>query len=138
MSQQSVSRFRTVVQLFRRLVVVSFIMPALLQLAWAQSTVPSDKRGKQVIDDAVAALGGEKFLSMADRLEIGRAYSFYNDKLSGLSIAKIYTRYQTVDPAKSGHDLAVRERQTFGKTEDTAVVLNENSGANVNWTRRRI
>ncbi len=33
---------------------------------------------------------------MEDRVENGRAYSFYNDRLSGLSIAKIYTRYVTV------------------------------------------
>ena len=95
--------------------------------------IPPDQRAKRVIDDAVAALGGEKFLAMADRSEIGRAYSFYNDQLTGLSIAKIYTRYQTVERSKSGHDLAVKERQVFGKKEDTSVVLTEDGGFNLNW-----
>ena len=45
----------------------------------------------------MAALGGQKFLTMEDRVESGRAYSFYRDQdLSGLSIATIYTRYFNV------------------------------------------
>ena len=99
----------------------------------AQPAIPSDPQAVKVVNDAVAALGGEKFLNVQDRVEIGRAYSFYHEKLSGLSIAKIYTRYITIDPNKTGHDLGVRERQSFGKSEDTAVVLTENGGADVNW-----
>jgi len=93
----------------------------------------SDLRGRKVIDDALAALGGDKFLGMEDRVEAGRAYSFYNDRLTGLSIAKIYTRYLTVAPGRTGQDLAVRERQAFGKNEDTATVLREDGAATVNW-----
>src|SRR5258706_569915 len=90
-------------------------------------------RGKKIVDDAIAALGGDKFLQMQDRIESGRAYSFYRDNLSGLSIAKIYTRYITVDPTKSAHELGVRERQAFGKNEDSAVVLREDGGANITY-----
>ena len=70
---------------------------------------------------------------MQDRVETGRAYSFYRDNLSGLSIAKIYTRYLTVDPTKSAHELGVRERQSFGKNEESAVVLREDGGANITY-----
>jgi hypothetical protein len=102
--------------------------------AAAQAVVTSgDKRAKQVIDDAIAALGGEKFLKIEDRVESGRAYSFYNDRLSGLSIARIYTRYTTVAPAESGRVLATRERQEFGKNGDTAAVLREEGAANLDW-----
>ena len=93
----------------------------------------SDARARKVIDDAIAALGGDKFLNMEDRVESGRAYSFYNDRLSGLSIAKIYTRYITVAAGRTGQDLGVRERQAFGKNEDSATVLREDGGAAVNW-----
>jgi hypothetical protein len=99
--------------------------------------IPSDPQAKKVIDDAVAALGGDKFLNMEDRVETGRAYSFYREELSGLSIAKIYTRYLTADPTKSGEELAVRERQSFGKDGDTAVVFREDGGANINWREAR-
>ncbi|HET9318308.1 MAG TPA: hypothetical protein VFO27_00990, partial [Bryobacteraceae bacterium] len=53
----------------------------------------SIERGKRLIDAAVAALGGDNFLQMQDRVETGRAYSFYREKLNGLSHARIYTRY---------------------------------------------
>jgi hypothetical protein len=105
----------------------------LLLAAFSAAETPSATRGKKAIDDAIAALGGGKFLEMQDRVETGRAYSFYRDRLSGLSIAKIYTRYLTVDPTKSAHELGVRERQSFGKNEDSAVVLREDGGANITY-----
>ena len=101
--------------------------------AASAAETPQEMRGKQVIADAIAALGGDKFLQMQDRVETGRAYSFYRDRLSGLSIAKIYTRYLIVDPTKSAHELGVRERQAFGKNEDSAVILREDGGANINY-----
>ncbi len=65
--------------------------------AFAQSVpTKAEIRGKKIIDDALAALGGNTFLTMADRTETGRAYSYYHDQISGLSIAKVYTRYKTV------------------------------------------
>src|SRR6476646_8383879 len=99
----------------------------------AAAETPAGTKGKKVVYDAIAALGGNNFLQMQDRIETGRAYSFYRDNLSGLSIAKIYTRYITVDPTKSAHDLGVRERQSFGKNEDSAVVLREDGGANITY-----
>src|SRR5580698_3236383 len=89
----------------------------------AQPLTSIEVRGKKVIDDAVAALGGQKFLSMEDRIESGRAYSFYRDQISGLSIAKIFTRYLTVAAGKTGDDLGVWEREAFGKNEESGYVL---------------
>ena len=102
-------------------------------LVYAQGKTAADARAKKVIDEAVEALGGEKFLTMEDRVESGRAYSFYHERLSGLSIAKIYTRYLSVAPSKSGQELALRERQAFGKDQDTATVFREDEAANINW-----
>jgi hypothetical protein len=96
-------------------------------------SIPVDQHAQKIVDDAVAALGGRNFLNMEDSVESGRAYSFYRDKLSGLSIAKIYTRYVTVNPLKSSEELAVRERQAFGKNEDAAVVFRQEGAANINW-----
>jgi hypothetical protein len=93
----------------------------------------AEKRGRAVIDDALRALGGEKFLSMQDRVESGRAYSFYREELSGLSIAKIYTRYLTVAAGKSGEELGVRERQAFGKAEESAVLFLETGGFEISY-----
>jgi hypothetical protein len=105
----------------------------LLLAALSAAQTPANVRGKKVIDEAIAALGGDKFLQMQDRIESGRAYSFYRDNLSALSVAKIYTRYLTVNPTQSAHELGQRERQAFGKNEDSAVVLREDGGANITY-----
>jgi len=84
-----------------------------------------EERGKKVVDDAIAALGGQKFLDMQDRIETGRAYSFFHDQISGLSVAKIYTRYIAVPAGRSGIDLGVQEREAFGKNEDYYVLFRQ-------------
>lgn len=98
----------------------------------------SDARGKKIIDDAVQALGGEKFLTMEDRIESGRAYSFYREQLSGLSIAKIYTRYITVAEGKTGSELGVREKQAFGKGEDSSVLFREDGAWEITFRGARV
>jgi hypothetical protein len=100
-----------------KLVLVLLLLP-LLHAETAQ------ERGKRVVMAALDALGGDRFLAMNDRVESGRAYSFYREKLSGLSRATIYTRY--LPPAKPG-TLAVRERQMFGKHEDFGVLITEDA-----------
>ena len=80
------------------------------------------QRGKRVVEECLAALGGERFLAMEDRVETGRAYSFYRERLSGLSIAKIYVRYLA---GGLPGELALRERQAFGKKEDNSVVFSD-------------
>jgi hypothetical protein len=91
-------------------------------------------RGKKVIDEAITALGGERFLKVRTRVETGRAYSFYRERLSGLSIARIYTRYS--DRAAPG-SLAVRERQTFGKKEDIVTLFLEDQGYQLSYRGAR-
>ena len=59
----------------------------------AQKLSKIEERGKQVVDDALVALGGPAYLAMRDRVENGRAYSFHNDRMIGLSRARISTRY---------------------------------------------
>jgi hypothetical protein len=83
----------------------------------------AQQKGKRVVDDAIAALGGDAFLHMQDRVESGRAYSFYNQQLSGLSVAHIYTRYLTRPEPPVPGKLLVRERQAFGKNEDSGYIL---------------
>jgi hypothetical protein len=83
-----------------------------------------EQRAKRVINEALEALGGDAFLRMEDRVESGRAYSFYREALTGLSVATIYTRYLSPTPGQ----VAVRERQAFGKDEASSVLFTE-SGA---------
>jgi len=99
--------------------------------ALAQSA--AEQRGKKIIDDAIQALGGNHFLSMEDRIESGRAYSFYRDNISGRDIARIYTRYVTVPAGKSSEVLGQREREAFGKDEDSSLLFTEKGAWEINW-----
>lgn len=82
-------------------------------------------RGKRVVYEALSALGGDAFLHMQDRVEIGRAYSFYREELSGLSFATVYTRYIAPAPGTLGQ----RERDAFGKKLDEGFLLFNEQGA---------
>jgi hypothetical protein len=78
-----------------------------------------------VVEEALQALGGDAFLHMEDRVESGRAYSFYRGQLSGLSIARIYTRYLVrPDPPAAG-PVYQRERDAFSKDESQAFLFRE-------------
>jgi hypothetical protein len=113
--------------------ITAFLTAAFLIATTLFAQTPAEQKGRKIIDDAVQALGGEKFLKMEDRIESGRAYSYYRDQISGLSIAKIYTRYITVATGKSGEQLGLRERQAFGKNEDSSVLFNENGAWEITW-----
>ncbi|HVX66078.1 MAG TPA: hypothetical protein VHA11_05740 [Bryobacteraceae bacterium] len=81
------------------------------------------ERGKRIVDEALEALGGAKYLGMRNRVETGRAYSFYREELSGLSIATIYVRYEEPLGTPAKDQLRQRERQSFGKEEKSGAVL---------------
>jgi len=107
------------------------LLVGLLAAVTVASAQDIQVRGKQIIDETVKALGGEKFLRVQDRVESGRAYSFFNDNVSGLSVAKFYTRYVPED--KPGIKLAQQERQAFGKDEYYFVVLREEGAWEVTY-----
>jgi hypothetical protein len=98
----------------------TYTVPALLFATALLLPAETDaQRGKRVVDEALAALGGDNFVSMRDRVESGRAYSFYREQLTGLARATIYTRYRPVPGGK----LEVEERQSIGKDQDVAVLF---------------
>lgn len=83
------------------------------------------EKGQRLVNECLTALGGDRFLHMKDRLESGRAYSFYREQLNGLAIAKFYTRY--LDGVKdTSRTLAVEERQYYGKKEESSVLFAQN------------
>jgi hypothetical protein len=120
-------------QLLRITLLSALALEAQAQAVKADAAKPGVK-GKEIIQQAVEALGGQKFLEMQDRVESGRAYSFYRERLSGLSRAKIYTRYLN---APGPGELAIRERQAFGKDEDSAVLFREDEAWDVTYRGAR-
>ena len=97
----------------------------------------SQERAKRVVHEAVEALGGDRFMNMQNREEGGRAYSFYREQLSGLSIATIYTEYQA-GVSDTAHNLAVRERENFGKKQDNGVLFGEKEAWEITFRGARL
>jgi hypothetical protein len=95
-----------------------------------------EQRGKRVVDECVQALGGDRFLNMQNRVESGRAYSFYRERLSGLSIARIYTRYDS-GVADTTHNLAQHERDNFGKKEDYGALFTDQEAWDITYRGAR-
>jgi hypothetical protein len=82
------------------------------------------EKGKRVVLEALEALGGLKFQGMRNRVESGRAYSFYRERLTGLAVARVYTKY--LDPARTAPLIPAQvQRQTFGKKEDEIILYND-------------
>ena len=94
----------------------------------------SENKGKQVIDQAVAALGGDRFLNMRYRIASGRIYSFFHDQLNGLDLATIYTEYLETKPVNG---LAVRERERLGKKQDYSYLFLADQGWDVTYRGAR-
>lgn len=113
------------------------LLPLALVLTSA-SAQTIQERGKRAIGEALAALGGDRYLAMRDRTESGRVYSFYREQLSGLSRATIYTRYlRRPEPPVPGK-IWVRERQSFGKNErDGAVLFTDDHGYQITFRGAR-
>jgi hypothetical protein len=107
-----------------RFVQVLLACAALVSLQAAET--PAD-RGKRLVNEALQALGGDAFSHMRDRLESGRVFTFYRSEITGLSLAKIYTRYAS---APASGKLRLRERESFlsqspGRPETSAVLFTE-------------
>src|SRR5262249_32601925 len=71
------------------------------------------------------------------RVETGRAYSFYREELSGLSIATFYTRYLTRPEPPVPAFFGVRERESFGKKQDNSVLFTENDAFDITFRGAR-
>jgi hypothetical protein len=111
----------------RRTFALSFACSA----AFAAETEETSKaRGKRLIEKVIYALGGDAFRNMRTRTEQGRAYSFYHERLSGLAVARIYTKYL----AKGASDgLLETQRQVFGKKLEDAVLFTTKEAFDVTY-----
>jgi hypothetical protein len=107
-----------------------------LACALTLSAETAQERGKRLIDACVQALGGDTYLHMENRVEAGRVYSFYRERLSGLSIATIYTRYDS-DVTDTAHELAQHERENFDKKQDYGVLFGAQDAWDVTYRGAR-
>jgi hypothetical protein len=107
---------------------------ALLVCSLAVTAQTTSNKGRQIIDRAVAALGGERFLHMQNRVAAGRIYSFFREQISGFDVATIYTEYL---PQKPAEGLAIVERQVLGKKQDYSYLFLQDQGWDITFRGAR-
>ncbi len=109
---------------------------ALAFVAHAQDSVKndSDQKSRQVVNQVISALGGDKFLHLQNRVSNGRIYGFFRDQLSGLDLAQIYVEYLDTPP-KDG--IALREREVLGKKHDYSYLFLPTQGWDVTYRGAR-
>jgi hypothetical protein len=105
----------------------------------------NEQKGKRVVDEAVAAMGGPAYLNMQNRVETGRIYSSYNDKVSGMAADALYTNYLPLpNPPEPGF-LGVRVRDArgrkpedvTGKRQDDVILYIDGTGYEVTFRGAR-
>jgi hypothetical protein len=106
---------RSFVRKLLRKSVKSILLALLAVTALESQKAAPPNKAKDVVDQAVKALGGERFLNMHTRHEAGRIYAFFHDQMSGFDVANIYTQYLDDKDIKG---VQVRERQVLGKKQD--------------------
>jgi hypothetical protein len=107
-----------------------------LVTAFAVRAETPEQRGRRVIDECVQALGGDRFLNMQTRVESGRVYSFYRERISGLAIATIYTRYDS-GVEDTAHNLAQHERDNYDKKQDYGTLFTDKDAWDVTYRGAR-
>ena len=112
------------------------ILFALFVAALSLRAETPEQRGKRVVNECLQALGGDRYLNMETRIESGRAYSFYRDSLTGLSIATIYTRYDS-GVTDTAHNLAQHERDNFDKKQDYGTLFTDKEAWDITYRGAR-
>ncbi len=108
------------------------IIPATALLLLAQNS--NSNKGREIVDRALSALGGERFTHMRTRVSTGRIYSFFHDEMSGYDVTKIYTEYSET-PAGKG--LSIREREVLGKKQDYSYLFLDDQGWDITFRGAR-
>ena len=88
---------------------------------WGARAETSQQRGKRVVDEALAAVGGQAFLNMQNRVETGRIYSSYNDQVNGMAADALYTEYLPLPSPLVPGFLGVRVREARGRKPEDVV-----------------
>jgi hypothetical protein len=97
-------------------------------------TPASEKKGREVANQVIAALGGDHFLHMQNRVATGRIYGFFHDQLSGLDLAEMFVEY--LDEAPKG-GVAIRERELLGKKRDYSYLFLPTQGWDITYRGAR-
>src|SRR3989442_1701417 len=97
----------------------------------------SQEKGQQLIRQCLEAVGGQAFVRMRDRVQTGRAYQFYQERLGGFAVVTYYIKY---DPKPSSPEpgwIGIRERRDIGKDKAYGAIFADGKGYEVTFRGAR-
>jgi hypothetical protein len=121
----------------RRCLAASWLLAALL---WPAGYLPAQTRqeqGRQFVDQALAALGGDAFLKIRNTMKTGRAYSFYREDLRGLAVITVYDRYEPMKEDAGPAWLPVSHREVYTEKGDYYTLFQNGKGWEVTYRGAR-
>lgn len=95
------------------------------------------ERGRQIVDDALAKLGGDSFLAIRNVIATGRAYSFYNAQVRGLARVTMYDRFEEMLPNVDSEWLPVSRREVYTEKGDYYSIFLNGKGWEVTYLGAR-
>ena len=76
------------------------------------------EQGRQLVEKAFQAMGGEAFLNVHNQVASGRAYSFYNAQVGGLARITVYDRFEPMLSEAPAGWLPVSRREIYNEKGD--------------------
>jgi len=110
----------------------------LAALVWpAAQAQTRQEQGRQLVDQALAALGGDAFLKVRDTTKTGRAYSFYREDLRGLAVITVHERFEPIKEDAGPDWLPVSRRETYTEKGDYYSLFQNGKGWEVTYRGAR-
>ncbi|MBI1356018.1 MAG: hypothetical protein GC160_16885 [Acidobacteria bacterium] len=97
----------------------------------------AQEQGRQLVQKALQALGGEAFLNLHDQVASGRAYSFYNASVRGLARITVYDRFEPMRPDAPADWLPVSRREVYTEKGDYYSLFRNGKGWEVTYQGAR-
>ena len=95
------------------------------------------ERGRQLVEEALAALGGDSFLNIRNQVTHGRAYSFYNAAVRGFARITVYERFEPMQPDADRNWLPVSRREVYTEKGDYYALFLNGEGWEVTFRGAR-
>jgi hypothetical protein len=119
-------------------------IPAILLAALVAFAAPRpaaaetrQEQGKRLVLESLELLGGDAFLNMRNLTMEGRAYSFYNQNLSGLSVFTRYENFEPMQPDAPADWLPVSRRDVYTEEGDYYALYKNGQGWEVTFRGAR-
>lgn len=91
------------------------------------------EKAKRLVDEAFAALGGQRFLDVKTQIRAGRAYSFYNRQVRGMARITIYDRFDDMQPDPAEDWLPLKRREVYTEKGDYYALFLNGAGFEVTY-----